>query len=504
MTRLNFALILICGLSLLVMPSVSTGQNFIDYKIINSESFEVSYGPYLQLPSDTSIDVVWMVNDLCIPYVWSGINAPNEGSTCNSRHGLVNVCEQTCRVSLSDLMPGTIYQYQAITKELVISGQGKDDVAFYWDLRTHKSRPSNFKTLSEQKTNFSFVVLNDLAGNMKLMDSLQSIINIDSLDFVVLNGNMLNAVENVDQIGIEVIEPCVNLFASKIPFIYIRGANECRGAMANYFSDYFGKNGKHYFSFNNGPVHFIVLDSGVEKEDSDPDYFGTVDFQNYRTEQANWLANDLSSDECKNAKFNIVFSHLPLYGGNDSFGEQDTRSKFGPLLNDANVSLMFCGNSDTYKRIEPVASENNYPILIGCKPSEGIASFFKIDVTEDEIKVTTILTDKTIVEEYYVLGETGVHSSGKTNSGMEYKLSQNYPNPFNPATSITYTLSQTDKVIIKLYDVLGKEIKTLVNDVQNAGNHTILVNAENLPSGIYFYRIKTTQFSDVKKLTVVK
>ena len=182
---------------------------------------------------------------------------------------------------------------------------------------------------------------------------------------------------------------------------------------------------------------------------------------------------------------------LPLYGGNDSFGEQDIRSKFGPLLNDANVSLMFCGNSDTYKRIEPVASENNYPILIGCKPSEGIASFFKIDVTEDEMKVTTILTDKTIVEEYYVLGETGVHSSGKTNSGMEYKLSQNYPNPFNPATSITYTLSQTDKVIIKLYDVLGKEIKTLVNDVQNAGSHTILVNAENLPSGIYFYRIKT-------------
>ena len=73
---------------------------------------------------------------------------------------------------------------------------------------------------------------------------------------------------------------------------------------------------------------------------------------------------------------------------------------------------------------------------------------------------------------------------------LEYTLTQNYPNPFNPETVISYQLPVMNKVILKVYDVLGREVATLVNKQQRAGYYEIDWNASNLTSGIYFYRIQ--------------
>jgi len=86
----------------------------------------------------------------------------------------------------------------------------------------------------------------------------------------------------------------------------------------------------------------------------------------------------------------------------------------------------------------------------------------------------------------------------------EFSLMQNYPNPFNPATTINYTLAATGKVELKVYDIVGREVMTLVNDVQDAGSHSVFFNAVNLSSGIYFYRINSGSFQDVKKMVLVK
>ncbi len=87
---------------------------------------------------------------------------------------------------------------------------------------------------------------------------------------------------------------------------------------------------------------------------------------------------------------------------------------------------------------------------------------------------------------------------------VTYKLYQNYPNPFNPKTTIKFDLSHTVFVTIKVYDLLGREISTLINDKMNAGPHSIDFAPTNLASGIYFYKLIAGDYTEVKKMALIK
>ncbi|MGA9121113.1 MAG: T9SS type A sorting domain-containing protein, partial [Bacteroidota bacterium] len=80
----------------------------------------------------------------------------------------------------------------------------------------------------------------------------------------------------------------------------------------------------------------------------------------------------------------------------------------------------------------------------------------------------------------------------------------NYPNPFNPTTNIRYGLPFASKVTLKIYDILGREVRTLVNSVQAPGQYTVTLNAQQLASGVYFYRINAGNFSETKKLLLLR
>jgi hypothetical protein len=86
----------------------------------------------------------------------------------------------------------------------------------------------------------------------------------------------------------------------------------------------------------------------------------------------------------------------------------------------------------------------------------------------------------------------------------DYSLSQNYPNPFNPSTNISFTLTRSSFVTLKIYNVLGNEITTLVNKVIPGGNHQIEFNASGLSSGIYLYTINAGDFVETKKMVLMK
>lgn len=85
-----------------------------------------------------------------------------------------------------------------------------------------------------------------------------------------------------------------------------------------------------------------------------------------------------------------------------------------------------------------------------------------------------------------------------------FRLSQNYPDPFNPSTTISYQLPKQSKVTLKLFDVLGREVATLVNSEQGAGYKSVSWNGEKVPSGIYFYRMTAGAFTETKKLLLLK
>ena len=85
-----------------------------------------------------------------------------------------------------------------------------------------------------------------------------------------------------------------------------------------------------------------------------------------------------------------------------------------------------------------------------------------------------------------------------------YSLSQNYPNPFNPSTSISFTLTTKTFVTLKIYNILGNEITTLVNELIPGGNHKVQFDATGLPSGIYLYSIIAGDFVETKKMVLMK
>jgi len=91
-----------------------------------------------------------------------------------------------------------------------------------------------------------------------------------------------------------------------------------------------------------------------------------------------------------------------------------------------------------------------------------------------------------------------------TSLPKEFSLKQNYPNPFNPSTNINYELPITGFVSLKIYDLTGKEIAILVNEQQSAGNYTVRFNGNNFASGIYFYRIEAGDFTQVRKMFLIK
>ncbi len=85
-----------------------------------------------------------------------------------------------------------------------------------------------------------------------------------------------------------------------------------------------------------------------------------------------------------------------------------------------------------------------------------------------------------------------------------YKLNQNYPNPFNPSTTIKYSIPSASYVLLKVYNILGKEVTTLTNEMKNAGTYEVNFNASNLSSGTYFYRIQSGTYSETKKILLLK
>jgi uncharacterized protein YlxW (UPF0749 family) len=87
---------------------------------------------------------------------------------------------------------------------------------------------------------------------------------------------------------------------------------------------------------------------------------------------------------------------------------------------------------------------------------------------------------------------------------MAHELSQNYPNPFNPVTTISFTLPETNSVKLSTYNSLGEKIEELINEVKEAGTHTINFNAERLSSGTYYYTIESNNFTQTKKMILLK
>ena len=99
---------------------------------------------------------------------------------------------------------------------------------------------------------------------------------------------------------------------------------------------------------------------------------------------------------------------------------------------------------------------------------------------------------------------TGIEENLLKQVPREYNLFQNYPNPFNPATKIGFRIPDFEFVSLKIYDILGGEVSTLVNEEKPAGSYEVEFNAANLSSGAYFYKIRAGSFVQTKKMILLR
>ena len=105
---------------------------------------------------------------------------------------------------------------------------------------------------------------------------------------------------------------------------------------------------------------------------------------------------------------------------------------------------------------------------------------------------------------YNFVVENSVTNFAENTQPEEFYLSQNYPNPFNPSTRIQYSVNSTQKIVLKVFDLLGGEVATLVNEQKPAGKYEVEFIGSNLPSGVYFYKLQAGSFVETEKMVLIK
>lgn len=178
----------------------------------------------------------------------------------------------------------------------------------------------------------------------------------------------------------------------------------------------------------------------------------------------------------------------------------DTRLEAKP------VNLNFSGWKEVHFNINPnemkivtKLKDEDYAIL----EQEALGIQFSYQ-TGAEFKPAAIETGLAMIAERYSKELKQESAQTETLSGESYFNAKNYPNPFNPETKISYTLPNATSVKITVYDRLGREVVVLVDESQAAGEYSTSFNAASLPSGVYFYRIKTPEMVEVRKMVFTK
>jgi len=344
----------------------------------------ITHGPYLQLPASDSMTVVWHTNKKCISRVEYGAGDKLDTTAVNSRNGLIDNDRTSHIIRLAGLKPGTKYKYRVVSREFV--GYIQQHIVTFGE--TVSSPVHEFTTLQPGKEGFSFAMVSDIHERAQDLEGMLGRKSCAAVDFMVYNGDMLNDFMNADQVFTGFLDVTAKLFAKTMPFLYARGNHETRGRFARTLPDYLPvMDGRTYFSFDHGGVHFIVLDSGEDKEDSHQYYNGLVDFQNFRRQQAEWLKADLAGAACRGANFRIVISHIPPRGGK-GFAIEDVSRNFESLINQAGIDLWLSGHTHRFQRVDPDPAQNAYQLIIGSTDT-----ITRVDVSKANLQVSVERTN---------------------------------------------------------------------------------------------------------------
>ena len=369
------------------MTCLSSGQ---------TPKVKVTCGPYLQNVTQTSFTVVWTTDMDAVS--WVEIAPDDETHFYNvERPKYYDLRGQGRRpitklhkITVSGLEPGTTYRYRILMNG-VVSAEHRDHIAFTagWGNEVRRNI-TKVTTLSKEYDEVRFAMVNDMHEQDSVFRTLFPD-SKDKYDFVCFNGDMTSTVDHEEDIAKCYLKSASKLFGAYTPIMFVRGNHEYRGNDAlKYLEHMETPTGKTYYSYNYGGHHFIVLDGGEDKHDSDIRNLGIMITEDYVKQEAEWLKEVVRSEEFVNAKTRIVFCHMQP-GENGWHGQRTISKYLVPVLNEAGIDVMLCGHIHKYKYYAPGTTSANFPVI--CNPN---AKRMDATVKSDNIKLEFVDQDKVV------------------------------------------------------------------------------------------------------------
>lgn len=384
------------------------------------------------------------------------------------------------RIKLNNLQTNTKYYYNAVQQNSISEG-------------------ASFMTAPISNTSYSFCWMADCRSGISIHNQITQLLRLQNPRFSIYGGDLCYE-PSYNYWKTEFFTSEEQTTISQIPFYAIAGNHEgwttnTKAFEQNPHSD---STAPGYYSFDYGSVHFTAINVMVNYSFGSPQY--------------SFIANDLAST---NKRWKIVVVHNPPYctggHGEDSLLVTMAQNLFVPN----NVDLVIAGHSHFYQH--NLVNNIHYLIIgsAGAPLYQPDSAYYTlksvqdycwglIDVSPDILTVRVYNNYGLKLDSLSILKPlTDGNVKGKT-SNVDFILYQNFPNPFNSTTQIRFSIPISSSVVLKVFDISGKEVATLVNEYLNAGTYDLDFDGSGLSSGIYFCMLKCSGYYGIKKMLLLK
>jgi len=348
--------------------------------------------PVVMAPRHDGVEIAWMVPSLKKGYVEFGESEKFGQVARGTDWGLRPADDQVIKVKLDGLKTGTKYYYRTVTESF--STKLPDKVV---------GQTRSFTTLAPAKETTSFSVWNDTHRHTETIVALQKL--TPKSDFLLWNGDISNNWYKEEEVAPTVLHPGGVDFTKEHPLMVLRGNHDMRGSYAFKFEDVAATpSGLPWFAFRSGPVAFICMDTGEDKDDDNPNLFGRVACEPMRQAQAEWLAKVIEQPEIENAPYKVVFCHIPLRGDNEtvkrSYDHHSQRSR--DLWHDGLVKwgAQVIVSGHTHRPYLLPATKNlPYQQLVGGGPKLAQATLITGEADANSLVIKSSLLDGKVLHE---------------------------------------------------------------------------------------------------------
>lgn len=347
--------------------------------------------PVLMGPRSNGVDVVWSVTEPAKGWIqW--VPADTDSLTVQPRvakldaFGFVPQGTRVIRVRVTGWNAGSTYVLRAITE----SADGTRRVESDW---------KRVRTIDPAAPSTSFVVWNDTHQHEETLRRLDDA--SPEADFWVWNGDVCNNWDDPEEIAPTILNPAGRDMTAGRVLAFSWGNHDVRGPWAYRLPEIVATpNGRPYYSFRSGPVAAIVLNTGEDKPDDHPTFGGRVSFEQFRREQAAWLAQQIRRPGIVDAPYRVVFCHMPLRwitepvltaadyasGGYDNYSRA-SRDLWDASLRAWGAQVLISGHTHESAWI-PATATFPYAQLTGGAPTRAV-TWIEGSADQDQLKLTT-------------------------------------------------------------------------------------------------------------------